>query len=182
MYKIFNTVLLILCLLLTLAMNDKSATNLPSKSHNKGFSFKEMGEFLDQVESQFMQDELIIEIAVIGNLMEVTSVNNAAEHKQRLYFEKFNKEWKRKGIDSSHADPMQFQEEGISIKDVSAFFIQAEGQISKDEGIVGAKFTDKIIQLKTASVYIPLAGRGHIITFEKVKGRWRKVAESEWMS
>lgn len=177
-----TTALHIIYLLLILAVNVKSETNTLFLSSKKGFSAKEMGVFLDQTESHFAQDERITGIAVIGRLMEVTTVKNTTEQKQRFYFEKINEEWNRKSVDSHHADPIQPQKIGMSIKEIGVFFVQVEGLFPKDEGIVGVEMFEKQIKLKTAIMYVPLAGRGHIITFEKADEGWLKVAESEWMS
>ena len=165
----------LLCLLVT------SASSTAQQS-NKGFAVKELNAFLVQVESQFSQDELIVEIACIGKKWEITTAKTTSEQGRRIYFDKTNEEWKKGFIDSYLGDSTRNQKLSMSIKEICAFFIKVEGLLPQNEGIVGVEMFGKQIKVRTASSYIPLAGRGHSITFENTNGKWEKIAQGEWIS
>lgn len=163
-------------------LTNHSSTIGTVQQSKKGFSVKELSAFLVQIESQLPQDELIVDMACIGKKWEVTTVKTTAERGQRIYFAKINEEWKRKSVDSYLGDSTKHQKLSMSIKEICAFFIHVEGLLPQDEGIVGVEMFGKQIKVKTASVYIPLAGRGHFITFEKANGEWEKIAQNKWIS
>lgn len=166
----------VLCLLMT-------STDSIAQQITPGFSVKELSAFLVQIESQLPQNGLIIEIGYYKKFVGVSAVTNTNVQGRTFNFWMNNNKWEIQSTDSYYENTtIKHHNPSMSIKDICAFFIQVEGLFPQHEGIVGVEFFGKQIKVKTASRYIPLAGRGHFITFEQTDGNWRKIAESEWIS
>ena len=165
----------LLCLLVT-------STNGTAQQIKPGLSVKELYAFLVQVESRFSQEELIVEITCEEKKWGISTVKTTGERGQRIFFEKINEEWKKEGIDSYYGDLTKRQKPGISIKEICAFFNHTKVFLPQDEGIVAVEMSEKQITIRTASVYIPCASRGHVITFENTNGQWKKISQGNWLS
>ena len=70
----------------------------------------------------------------------------------------------------------------MSARELSEFILAIESFIPEKEAIVEVTLILPIIEVRTAKTFVPLAGRGHILAFRAIDGKWTKTEEREWLS
>ena len=70
----------------------------------------------------------------------------------------------------------------MSARELSEFILATESYLPEKEGIVEVTLILPIVEVRTASTYVPLAGRGHILTFKKIDGKWTRTGKRKWLS